>query len=600
MVNQATTEEIIINCAPIETRAAVLDNGVIQELYIERENHRGRVGGIFRGKVLRVLPGMQAAFVDIGFERAAFIHAKDIYVRPAVPSTQASDIPPSAAKAPETPRKTVRQPEPVPQMSSLSHTIANITANAMAPPMLGNTASHTLSNIASADASLPNALRPGEVLPEVVDESAVVPVEDQPADDQVGASPTVCREHQVPDIRELVTEGQSLVVQVAKDQIGSKGARLTTHLSIPSRYLVLMPLVNHVGVSQRIEDEEERARLRGIIEGLRSEMGDQMPGIILRTAAEDASEEALERDFNFLVKLWADIKPKLERVPPGQAILEDLPLYLRILRDMLRPQVERVRVDSKSVFGKLQAFARQFLPEYESRIEYYSGDRPLFDLYNVEEEINRALQREVTLKSGGHVVFDQTEAMTTIDVNTGAFVGSRNLEETIFKTNLEAAQAIARQMRLRNLGGILIIDFIDMLDEEHSRQVIRTFEKALEKDHVKTKITSLSELGLLEMTRKRTRESLERILCHACPVCGGRGTLKTPETICFEIYRELIREARQYNASGYLVIAAQEVVDRLLDEESANLAELAEYLGTNIRFQVESLYHLEQYDVVMT
>lgn len=589
MLNQATSEEIIINCAPIETRAAVLDNGVIQELYIERESHRGRVGGIFRGKVLRVLPGMQAAFVDIGFERAAFIHAKDIYVRPVAPP---------------------------PQSTTASESVTSSSDAAVASPGgeaqgVAVKASNTVPDSASTDnrasengaleKRVADVMQPAQLIPEVAEDTAVVQVNTPDA----GASKAESRhqsyrEHQIPDIRELVTEGQSLVVQVAKDQIGSKGARLTTHLSIPSRYLVLMPLVNHVGVSQRIEDEDERTRLRDIIEGLRAKMGDQMPGIILRTAAEEAPEEALERDFNFLVKLWADIKPKLERVPPGQAILEDLPLYLRILRDMLRPQVERVRVDSRSVFDKLCAFAKQFLPEYETRIEYYSGDRPLFDLYSVEEEINRALQREVTLKSGGHVVFDQTEAMTTIDVNTGAFVGSRTLEETIFKTNLEAAQAIARQMRLRNLGGILIIDFIDMLDEEHSRQVIRTFEKALEKDHVKTKITSLSELGLLEMTRKRTRESLERILCHACPVCSGRGTLKTPETICFEIYRELIREARQYNASGYLVIAAQEVVDRLLDEESANLAELADYLGTNIRFQVESLYHLEQYDVVMT
>lgn len=589
MLNQATSEEIIINCAPIETRAAVLDNGVIQELYIERESHRGRVGGIFRGKVLRVLPGMQAAFVDIGFERAAFIHAKDIYVRPVVP-------PPQSTTASES------------VTSSSDAAVASPGGEAQGAAVK---ASNTVPDSASTDdrasengaleKRVADVMQPAQLIPEVAEDTAVVQVNTPDA----GASKAESRhqsyrEHQIPDIRELVTEGQSLVVQVAKDQIGSKGARLTTHLSIPSRYLVLMPLVNHVGVSQRIEDEDERTRLRDIIEGLRAKMGDQMPGIILRTAAEEAPEEALERDFNFLVKLWADIKPKLERVPPGQAILEDLPLYLRILRDMLRPQVERVRVDSRSVFDKLCAFAKQFLPEYETRIEYYSGDRPLFDLYSVEEEINRALQREVTLKSGGHVVFDQTEAMTTIDVNTGAFVGSRTLEETIFKTNLEAAQAIARQMRLRNLGGILIIDFIDMLDEEHSRQVIRTFEKALEKDHVKTKITSLSELGLLEMTRKRTRESLERILCHACPVCSGRGTLKTPETICFEIYRELIREARQYNASGYLVIAAQEVVDRLLDEESANLAELADYLGTNIRFQVESLYHLEQYDVVMT
>lgn len=578
-MNQATSEEIIINCAPIETRAAVLDNGVVQELYIERESHRGRVGGIFRGKVLRVLPGMQAAFVDIGFERAAFIHAKDIYARPPAPTQTEPKL-----------------PEDLPQSPSKSSSVKAVTSvdeqTLLEPLMAG---SGIPSNVVTSNVT-PSFMVPNVVVPEPREleetTSEAVVVKPEPRATQ--------KDFQIPDIRELVTEGQSLVVQVAKDQIGTKGARLTTHLSIPSRYLVLMPLVNHVGVSQRIEDEAERSRLREIIERLRAQLGDQMPGIILRTAAEEAPEEALERDFNFLVKLWADIKPKLDRVPPGQAILEDLPLYLRILRDMLRPQVERVRVDSRSVYEKLKAFARQFLPDYEARIEYYTGDRPLFDLYGVEEEINRALQREVTLKSGGHVVFDQTEAMATIDVNTGAFVGSRNLEETIFKTNLEAAQAIARQLRLRNLGGIVIIDFIDMLDEEHSRQVIRTFEKALEKDHVKTKITSLSELGLLEMTRKRTRESLERILCHACPVCSGRGTLKTPETICFEIYRELIREARQYNASGYLVIASQEVVDRLLDEESANLAELAEYLNATIRFQVESLYHFEQYDVVLT
>ncbi|MEJ2754611.1 MAG: Rne/Rng family ribonuclease, partial [Gammaproteobacteria bacterium] len=434
MLNQATSEEIIINCAPIETRAAVLDNGVIQELYIEREHHRGRVGGIFRGKVVRVLPGMQAAFVDIGFERAAFIHAKDIYHPPE------------------------RDAEPEQNAESECDVIKG-----------------ALGDVSECKS---------------------------PSGHSNAESPLL-RENVIPDIRELVTEGQSLVVQVAKDQIGTKGARLTTHLSIPSRYLVLMPLASHVGVSLRIDDDEERLRLKEIIETRRAESTGELPGIIVRTAAEGASAEALRRDFDFLLKLWADIKPKMKTVPPGQAILEDLPLYLRILRDLLRPQVERVRVDSRRIYEKLCAFSRQFLPEFESRVAYYSGDRPLFDLYNAEEEINRALQREVQLKSGGYVVFDQTEAMTTIDVNTGAFVGSRNLEETIFKTNLEAAQAIARQLRLRNLGGIIIIDFIDMMDPEHSRQVIRTFEKSLEKDHVKTKITNLSELGLLEMTRKR-------------------------------------------------------------------------------------------------
>lgn len=487
------SEEILINVTPMETRVAVIENGVVQEIIIERTAKRGLVGGIFKGKVVRVLPGMQAAFVDIGLERAAFLHAKDIWV---------------------------------PQTGDDNEEVASIS--------------------------------------------------------------------------ELVREGDSIIVQVTKDMIGSKGARLTSHISIPSRYLVYMPYSDHIGVSQKIEDETERERLRSIVEKILSEREDiERRGFILRTVAEGCDEESLRSDVDFLWRLWKAIQIKSASTPVASNIHQDLPLYMRTLRDEIRDSVEKIRIDSRETHGKVIEFVREFIPDLEKYIEHYPGERPIFDLYGVEQEIQKALGREVQLKSGGHIVIDQTEAMTTIDVNTGAFVGHRNLEETIFKTNLEAAQTIARQLRLRNLGGIIIIDFIDMEDEEHRRQVLRIFEKALERDRVKTKITQVSELGLVEMTRKRTRESLERVLCEACPSCGGRGVVKTSESVCYEIFREILRQRRAYEMESFLVIASQSVVDRLLDEESANVADLEDFIGKTIRFQVEALYSQEQFDVVL-
>jgi len=486
------SEEILINVTPMETRVALVENGVMQELYIERTAKRGLVGSVFKGKVVRVLPGMQAAFVDIGLERAAFIHANDIW------------------------------------------------------PL------------------------PGE---------------------QEGSQP--------PDITRLVHEGQSLVVQIVKDMIGTKGARLTTHLSIPSRYMVLMPQAKHIGVSARIEDEAERERLRDIVERATQDPAITSRGFIVRTAAEGANEEALVADMRFLQKMWSAIESRVATARMLTTIHQDLPLYMRTLRDLMRPEIEKVRIDSRETFHKLIEFTHEFIPEVEARIEHYAGERPLFELYSVEQEIQKALHRKVQLKSGGYLIIDQTEAMTTVDVNTGAFVGTRTLEETIFKTNLEAAVAIARQLRLRNLGGIIIIDFIDMQEDEHKRQVLRVFEKALERDHSKTKITQVSELGLVEMTRKRTRESLQRTLCEPCPYCDGRGVVKTAETVCYEIFREILREARAYDTDTYLVIASQSVVDRLLDEESANVADLEAFIGKTIKFQVETLYTQEQFDVVL-
>ena len=480
------SEEILINVTPPETRVAVVENGVVQEIIIERTAKRGLVGNIYKGKVCRVLPGMQAAFVDIGLERAAFLHASDI------------------------------------------HTGSGRNAQ----------------------------------------------------------------------ISELVQEGGTIVVQVVKDPLGSKGARLTTNISIPSRCMVFMPSMQSIGVSQKIEDERERARLRHILSSFAAES--ELPaGFIARTAAEGASEEALRHDMQFLQRLWQSILDKAREAKPLQVIHEDLPLGLRALRDLVNPEVERVRIDSRSTFEKARQFAHKFLPDSDVQIEYYPGERPIFDLYGVEDEIQKALRRTVDLKSGGHLVIDQTEAMTTVDVNTGAFVGHRTLEETIFKTNLEAAQSICRQLRLRNLGGIIIIDFIDMTDVEHKRQVIRALERCLAQDHAKTHISEVSSLGLVEMTRKRTRESLEHILCDTCPTCRGRGTIKTAETTCYEIFREILRESRQFDVEQLLVLAAPDIIDRLLDEESQNLAELEQFIGKPIKLQAEALYTQEQYDVVL-
>ena len=481
------SEEILINVTPPETRVALIENGVVHEILIERTANRGLVGNIYKGKVCRVLPGMQAAFVDAGLARAAFLHAADI-------------------------------------SSSNQEQTENITS--------------------------------------------------------------------------LVREGNFVVVQVVKDPLGTKGARLTTNISIPSRYMVYMPNISTIGISQKIEDEAERSRLKGILRQFAEECG-LNGGFIARTASEGIGEEALKNDMLFLQKVWVSIEEKSRNTNSIQLLHEDLPLATRALRDLVGAQVEKIRIDSRSTWEQAIQFAEKFHQEIVPALEYYPGERPIFDLYNVEDEIQRALARKVELKSGGHLIIDQTEAMTTIDVNTGAFVGHHTLEETIFKTNLEAAQSICRQLRLRNLGGIIILDFIDMAEDEHKRQVMRALERCLERDHARTSVCEVSSLGLVEMTRKRTRESLGHVLCQHCPTCNGRGYIKTAETACFEVFREILREARQFEAQSLLVLASQEVVDHLLDEASEDLAELEQFIGKPIRLQAETLYTPEQYDVVL-
>jgi len=482
------TEEILINVTPQETRVAVIEHGVTQELHIERASARGLVGNIYMGRVIRVLPGMQSAFIDVGGARAAFLHVADIW---------------------------------------------------------GN---------------------------------------------RQNGSPGA-------PIERLLSEGQNLMVQVVKDPIGTKGARLSTQISIAGRFLVYLPQESHIGISQRIEDEEERQHLREKLQQLLPP--EEKGGFIIRTMAETASDDELRSDVDYLRKLWHGIQEKAKAAAPLALLYQDLNLSLRVLRDFVHEDTARILIDSRETYDAMRTFAQEFTPTVGERIHLYQGERPLFDLYGVEDEIEKALARRVDLKSGGYLIVDQTEALTTVDVNTGGFVGGRSFDDTIFKTNLEAAQVIARQLRLRNLGGIIIIDFIDMDTEEHKNAVLNEFRKALARDRTRMTINGFTQLGLVEMTRKRTRESLPHVLCEPCPVCEGRGELKTAQTVCYQVLREVLREAKQFNAREFRILASQQVIDMFLDEESHSLAMLSDFIGKPVSLQVENTYNQEQFDIVL-
>ena len=489
-------EDILINWSPQETRVAVVENGAVQELHVERTVERGLVGNVYLGKVARVLPGMQSAFMDIGLERAAFLHVADVW-----------------------------------------H-----------PPVDGE----TLSQARHAQPTIP--------------------------------------------IEKQVYEGQALMVQVIKDPIGSKGARLSTQISLAGRLLVFLPQDDHIGISQKIP-LEQRESLR---QRLQSLVGERGGGFILRTNGEDATDQELAEDIAYLRKTWARIKDSAQRLPPQSLLHLDLNLLQRVLRDLVSEHTQTIRVDSREQFEQLRIFGMEFMPAAAAKLQHYQGERPIFDLYGVDEEIVKALSRRVELKSGGYLIVDQTEALTTIDVNTGGYVGARNFDDTIFKTNLEAAQSIARQLRLRNLGGIVIVDFIDMTLEEHQEAVLTEFRKQLARDRVKTMVGSFSQLGLLEMTRKRTRESLAHMLCEPCPSCEGKGIVKTARSVAYDILREILREARQFNPSEFRVVAAPQVIELLLDEESQHLAGLSDFIGKPISLQSEASLGQEQYDIVLT
>jgi ribonuclease G len=500
------TQDILINWAPQETRVAVVENGAVQELHLERTLERGLVGNIYLGRVSRVLPGMQSAFIDIGLERAAFLHVADLH-----------------------------------------------------PPVPGGRRA---------------------------EDAAPLPIERQ------------------------VFEGQALMVQVVKDPIGTKGARLSTQVSIAGRLLVYLPQDTHIGVSQKIGSPELREQLRGRLTALATQAAQaaapgspgtpgEIGGFILRTNAEEATDAELADDIAYLRKTWALVRERATTRPAGSLLHQDLSLAERVLRDLVGDATQTIRIDSKMQFDVLQAFGRTYMPAAVGKLEHYRGERPIFDLYGIEEDLVRALGRRVELKSGGYLVIDQTEALTTIDVNTGGFVGARNFDDTIFKTNLEAAGAIARQLRLRNLGGIIIADFIDMTRDEHRQAVLAELRKQLARDRVRTTVSGFTQLGLVEMTRKRTRESLAHVLCEPCPTCEGRGQVKTTRTVCYEILREILREARQFNPREFRVVASAAVVEMLLDEESVHLAGLSEFIGKPISLTAEPTGSPEQYDIVL-
>jgi ribonuclease G len=493
-------QDILINWTPHETRVAVVEGGAVQELHLERALERGLVGNIYQGKVVRVLPGMQSAFIDIGLERAAFLHVADLH-----------------------------------------------GANGGKERGEGG--------------------------------AAPMPIERQ------------------------VFEGQALTVHVVKDPIGSKGARLSTQISIAGRLLVHLPQDNHLGISQKIGSPELREQLRQRLTALagRPEDGSAYAGggFILRTNAEEASDRELADDIAYLRKTWAAIGERAYVSPPGTLLHQDLTLAERVLRDLANDDTGTIRVDSRLQYEHLKAFGETYTPGAVGKLAHYQGERPIFDLYNVDDEIRRALSRRVDLKSGGYLIIDQTEALTTVDVNTGGFVGARNFDDTIFKTNLEAAGAIARQLRLRNLGGIIIADFIDMTREDHQAAVLGEFRKHLARDRVRTTVSGFTQLGLVEMTRKRTRESLAHVLCEPCPTCEGRGIVKTARSVCYDILREVLREARQFDPKEFRVVASAAVVEMLLDEESPHLAGLSEFIGKPISLSVEPSLTPEQYDIVL-
>ncbi len=488
-------EDILVNTTAQELRVAVMHQGVLQELHLDREATRGLVGNIYLGIVTRVLPGMQSAFIDIGLERAAFLHVADLWQ------------------------------------------------------------SRT----------------------------------------EAGTTP----------IEKHLYEGQSLLVQVQKDPIGTKGARLSTQVSIAGRLLVYLPHDPQVGVSQRISGEAERSMLRERVQRLMAP--DERGGFIIRTMAEEATDEEFIADMAYLRRRWAQILedtrsgnealPARERKP--RLLYAELSLAHRALRDIAGPGTQTVVVDNRATLEDMRAFCQTYMPAMESKLRLYEGERPLFDLHGIEEEIEKALARRVDLKSGGYLIFDQTEALTTIDVNTGGYVGGRSFEDTVFKTNLEAAQSISRQLRLRNLGGVIVIDFIDMGSTQHRDAILQELRRGLARDRTKSTVNGFTSLGLVEMTRKRTRESLAHILCEPCAVCQGKGSVKTARTVCYEIMREVAREARQFNPREFRILASNPVIDLFLDEESQHLAMLGDAIGKPISLHVESIYSQEQYDIVL-
>ena len=508
------TNELVINARPYETRVALVENGVVTELYIDRKTGQELLGNIYRGRVMRVLPGMQAAFVDIGLGRSAFLYVSDVH----------KDI------------------------LELEHLmLTNNHHDEESSPEEDSTDYHPLNGISF-------------------------------------------------QIEDLLQEGQDIMVQISKEPIGTKGARLTSYISLAGRHLVLMPTVDHIGISRRIEDQGERERLRNIVHEIRP----NKIGFIVRTVSEGANEEKLHSDMDFLLKLWSSIQEKMARSSGATLLYKDLSISLRSVRDLFTREVDNLIIDSKDEYNRVLAFSEAFAPRLRHAVRLYDDSDPLFDAYGIEMEISRALEKKIWLKSGGYIVIEMTEALTSIDVNTGSYVGKRNLEETILKTNLEAVKEIAYQMRLRNIGGLIVIDFIDMERKPDRDRIFVVLREALSRDKAKTKVLHMSELGLIEMTRKRTRENLNRLLSEPCPYCDGQGTLKSMKTICTEIFRDLEREsATPMEEGGHVYILVNPDIDTVLkEEEQDSILDLEKRIRKRIIIQAKENFHLEQYEIM--
>ena len=512
------SNELIINARPYETRVALVENNTVVELHIERDTGQELTGNIYRGRVARVLPGMQAAFIDIGLGRTAFLYVSDVY-------KDFSDL----------------------EQMMLENSQAEEE---------GGECEETDAKALEVDLSRETSLQ----------------------------------------IEELLHEGQNIMVQVAKEPLGNKGARLTSHISLPGRHLVLMPTVNHIGISRRIEDKEERERLKGMIRKLRPDS----VGFIVRTVAEGGTKEKLAAEMDFLLKLWGNIQGKMEKGTSPSLLYKDLSISLRAVRDLFTREVDRLIIDSEEEYENLMGFIDTFAPKLRYSIELYEGSDPIFDAFGVEIEISRALGNKIWLKSGGYIVIELTEALTSIDVNTGSYVGKRNLEETILKTNLEAVKEIAYQLRLRNIGGLIVIDFIDMEKVANRHRVFMALKEALSKDRAKTNVLSMSDLGLIEMTRKRTRASLNRLLTDTCFYCEGRGTLKSANTICYEIFRDLERECANPEEGGNVYILVNPEIEKSLkEEEQKSIIDLEKRISRRIIIIGKEGFHMEQYEITL-
>ncbi|MBN2060205.1 MAG: Rne/Rng family ribonuclease [Deltaproteobacteria bacterium] len=506
---------LIINTRPHETRVALVENGVVVELHIERVTGHELMGNIYHGKVARVLPGMQAAFIDIGQDRTAFLYVSDVH-------------------------------KDILDLEKLMLQRVNNSEEIEEPENNGHYKHNPISEIAF-------------------------------------------------NIEDLLKEGQDIMVQVSKEPLGTKGARLTSYISIPGRHLVLMPTVDHIGISRRIEDQSERDRLKEIIEEIRPDN----IGIIVRTVSEGTDKFKLKSEMDFMLKLWVDIKQRMEKTNSPGLLYKDLSAPLRAVRDLFTKEVDRLIIDSHSEYENVMEFIEAFAPTLRHSVELYESSDPIFDAYGIEIEISRALENKIWLKSGGYIVIELTEALTSIDVNTGSYVGKRNLEETILKTNLEAVKEIAYQLRFRNIGGLIVIDFIDMEKHENRERVFLSLKESLEKDKAKTHILRMSELGLIEMTRKRTKENLYRQLSEPCFYCEGKGVLKSKKTICYEIFRDIERELplKTENGGSIYIHVNPEIESVLKEEEQQSIMELEKRINSRIIIISQNNLHMEQYEI---